>query len=254
MPPYDDGMDPLITSSGNPLIKRFKKLHRTRGRRETHQTIIEGRTVLALALTAGVGPVSVVALEDDTATIDEAREHGFPIALVSEDVLRSAADTQHPQSPVAMIDIPATPLLRRRDTLVLCDISDPGNVGTMIRSAAAFGWDVCVSGSTADVWSPKVLRAGVGCHFGVHISHSDDPIADVASLGLESVAAVVSDGGDPLRGERSVALLIGSESRGLSDEQTARADRTVTISTPGQVESLNAAVAASLLMYSFLPS
>jgi RNA methyltransferase, TrmH family len=252
--PYDGWMDSSITSFSNPLVKRFKRLHRTRGRRDAQQTIIEGPTVFGLAMDAGIEPVAMVAVEEDLVTAQIASRLGLPITLVSGEVLRAAADSMQPQSPVAMIDIPGNVSIRKRDTLVLFDISDPGNVGTMIRSAAAFGWDVCVTGATADPWSPKVLRSGVGTHFGRHISFSDDPVVDAHTAGLEVVAGVVAGGSEPVRGDPSIALMIGSEAHGLSEEDTERADRAVTLPMPGEVESLNAAVAASILMFTLTRS
>jgi len=247
--PYDDAMDVTITSFGNPLIKQFKKLHRAKGRRDTDQTIVEGPNVFGLAIDAGIEPVAVLVLEEDAVTRDLAVDGGFPIMVVTEAVMQAAADSANPQGPVALIDIPAAGSIRPRDTLVLQDIADPGNVGTMIRSAAAFGWDVCVSGSTADPWSPKVLRSGVGTHFGLHLASTDEPVLDAHAVGLEVVATVVADGGVPVRGDRPLALIIGSESHGLSKGDIQHADRTVTLPMPGPIESLNAAVVASILMY-----
>jgi TrmH family RNA methyltransferase len=177
------------------------------------------------------------------------RTRGWTAVVVPQEILTSASDTMHPQSPIASIAVPDTGLMRSRDTLILRDISDPGNVGTMFRSAAAFGWDVCVSGSTTDPWSPKALRAGVGSHFGLHLSSSVDPIVEAHAAGLEILAAVVTGGGQVIRSDRPIALLVGSEAHGLPDEVARLADRLITLSLPGGVESLNAAVAASVLMY-----
>ncbi|GMQ93173.1 MAG: RNA methyltransferase [Acidimicrobiia bacterium] len=242
-------MDATITSVSNPLIKQFKKLHRARRRREAAQTIVEGSNVFGLAIGAGIKPVAVLVLEEDKVTRELAADRGFPIMVVTEEVMKAAADSANPQGPVALIDVPAAGSIRPRDTLVLRDIADPGNVGTMIRSAAAFGWDVCVSGSTADAWSPKVLRSGVGTHFGVHLASTDNPVLDAHAVGLEVIATVVADGGESLRGDRPIALMIGSETHGLSRSDIEQADRTVTLNMPGAIESLNAAVAGSILMY-----
>lgn len=242
-------MDPAITSSSNPVVKRFRKLHRARGRRETGFTLLEGPTLFALAADAGVIPEAVLMGESDEATQVLCAERGWEPVLVLADVLGRAAESIHPQSPVVMIAIPPPSPMRTRDTLILRDVSDPGNVGTMIRSAAAFGWDVCISGASVDPWSPKVIRAGAGAHFALQISSSHDPISDARNLGLETVATIVSDGLDPARGEQPVALLIGSENSGLSPEDIGRADRTLTLPMSGETESLNAAVAASIAMY-----
>lgn len=205
--------------------------------------------MFAQMVTAGVVPEAIIAEASDEATMELCYSQGWVPSLVTAEVLTATADAVHPQSPVAAIRIPEGRAIRHRDSLILNDIADPGNVGTMFRSAAAFGWDVCVSGATADPWSPKVLRAGAGSHFGMHISSSDDPVADAHTAGLELLASIVSGGDDPDRGERRIALLIGSEAHGLSEKITTQANRNVTLSMPGGAESLNAAVAASILMY-----
>jgi len=131
----------------------------------------------------------------------------------------------------------------------MIDISDPGNVGTMIRSAAAFGWDLAVFGQTADPWSPKVLRAGAGNHFSSHIAVSDHPFDRSKMHDLDVVASVVSGGLPPNRLDRPMALLVGSEAHGLHGSVLEQVDRTVSLPMPGGTESLNAAIAASILMY-----
>lgn len=246
-------MNHIITSRGNPLVKQFKLLHRVRRRREAGLTIAEGPTVFGLAAAAGVVPEVIFALESDTETARICDQHGWVLTLVTPEILKTAADTVQPRSPVAIVSVPSSVPMRFRDTLIISDVSDPGNVGTMIRSAAAFGWDVCTTGATADPWSPKVLRAGAGSHFGVHLSTSPDPIFGAHELGLEVVATVASGGDPPKRGETLIALLIGSEAHGLSPRDRERSDRLLTLSMPGKTESLNAAVAASIAMYALAP-
>jgi TrmH family RNA methyltransferase len=242
-------MGPVITSTSNSLIKRIRGLHRQRGRRREGLTIVEGPILFGQMAGAGVTPEVILMLEDDDETLALCENRGWEPIAVSVEVLASAGDTVQPQSPVAAVPIPEAADIRWRDTLFLIDISDPGNTGTMIRSAAAFGWDVCISGSAADPWSPKVLRAGAGSHFDVHLAASSDPVAEARDAGLEVVASVVTGGGQPDRGNRPIALMIGSEAHGLSTGTAALADRALTIPMSGSVESLNAGVAASLLMY-----
>lgn len=242
-------MTTVITSVGNPLIKRTRSLHRSRGRRAAGLTLVEGPIVFPQMAATGVEPETILAIEDDDATAALCRTRGWTPTLVSREVLASASDTLHPKSPVAVIPIPNADAMRERDTLLLMNISDPGNVGTMIRCGVAFGWDVCRSGTTADPWSPKVLRAGAGSHFGAHLVASSDPIDEARSLGLEIVASVVTGGSEPTRSDQPIALMVGSEAHGLFQEDLVTADRRVTLSMEKGVESLNAGVAASILMY-----
>ncbi len=215
--------------------------------------MLEGPIVFSQMAAMGVIPEMILTIEDDDRTTALCRVHGWTPSFVSHEVLAAASDTLHPQSPVVAIPIPEPGAMRERDTLLLMDISDPGNVGTMIRSAAAFGWDVCTSGTTADPWSPKVLRAGTGSHFDVHLVASSDPVDKAQSLGLEIVASVVSGGDQPTGADGPIALMVGSEAHGLFQEDVSAADRRVTLSMSEGVESLNAGVAASILMYLLAP-
>jgi TrmH family RNA methyltransferase len=242
-------MEEAITSTHNPLIKRVRTLHRARGRRSAGLTLIEGPIVLSQMAAAGLNPETVLVTVDDAEAQELCRTYGWAPVVVSPEVLAAASDTVHPQSPIAVIPVPEPDAMRNQDTLVMVDMTDPGNVGTIVRSAAAFGWDVCVSGATTDPWSPKVLRAGAGSHFNMHLSFSADPVADGRAHDLEIVASTVSGGRSPRRGDQRIALLVGSEAHGLSEEQTASADEIVTLPMTQGVESLNAGVAASILMY-----
>ncbi len=201
------------------------------------------------AVAARVEMRNVLIERGDTHSLELCEARGYPSVMVTAEVLAAASDTVHPQSPVAMISQPQPDRMHFRDTLVLRGIGDPGNVGTMIRSAAAFGWDVCVTGDSAHPWNPKVIRSGAGAHFKVHLSFSTDPIGDARELGLDVVASVVSGGDPPVRGEHPMALLIGSEAHGLSVVDVEASSRCVTIAMAGNSESLNAAVAASILMF-----
>lgn len=212
-------------------------------------TLIEGPTIFAEALDAGMTLQSVLVERGDDRALQLCERYGHTPEIVTAEVLAAAGDTVHPQSPVAILPIPEPDRMHYRDTLVLRDISDPGNVGTMIRSAAAFAWDVCVTGDSAHPWNPKVVRSGAGAHFRVQLSFSMDPIGDARDLGLDVVASVVAGGGEPVGSDHPMALLIGSETSGLSTDDVERADRSVTLPMSGNTESLNAAVAAAILMY-----
>jgi TrmH family RNA methyltransferase len=179
--------------------------------------------------------------------------------LLSADVFASAVSTEEPQGIAALVHAPtfsadalfpaATPLV-----LVLAGLQDPGNVGTLIRSAEAFGASgVLLLPGTASPWNPKALRASAGSAFRVPMLTIAE--ADALSLlhdkGVPALAAVVH-GGVPVAEARlaePAALLIGNEGAGLSPALLAAADRRITIPTPGPVESLNAAIAGSLLLY-----
>jgi TrmH family RNA methyltransferase len=144
---------------------------------------------------------------------------------------------------VAVIEIPSRPLRPGRSVLVAWGITDPGNLGAMIRTAAAFGLDVMTGADSADLWSPKVLRAAAGSHFRTGFGPVD-------LNGFRTVAAVSFGGEDPRHlPDGPVAVLIGSEAHGLPSELANEADVRVSVPMPGGTESLNAAAAAAILCY-----
>jgi TrmH family RNA methyltransferase len=195
-------------------------------------------------------PLEVLCLPDDDST--QVLMRSYPDAsvhTVEDHVLRAAADAANPQSPLGVFARPASPGLTGDHVVVLVDISDPGNVGTIVRTAAALGWDVAVAGHTADPWSPKALRSGSGAHFSTNIVEVGSVESAFDRDRYVVVATVVSGGVSTIEDPRSVALLIGNESHGLSDHDRSFADIELTIPMPGGTESLNAAVAAALGMW-----
>ena len=241
-------MEP-VRSHRNPRVVEAARLHRVRERRATGKTILEGPGLLAEALAAGVMPDVVFALPEDTITARLAREHSFELTLVEEAALRRIADTETPRGPASVIAIPAPSRPTGRDVIVAWGLGDPGNVGTLIRTAAAFGWDFGYTPGTADPWAPKVLRAGAGGHFRLAIT----PVESMKTLeeaGLATVAMIVSGGVSPDElGSGSHALLVGEEATGLPADVIEGAAHKVSIPMPGGMESLNAAMAAGIVIY-----
>jgi RNA methyltransferase, TrmH family len=229
-----------ISSPHNERIKAVRRLQRAKGRREAGKTLLEGPHLLEAALAAGIVP-DVVFVAAGAEAVSDAIE-------VSDAVLDAIAPTETPRGPIAVVDIPDPAPLQAHDTFVLWDVSDPGNAGTLIRSAAGFGWNVAIHGGV-DVWSPKVLRAGAGAHFAVPVSAIDD-VGDLAAAGLAIVATVPVGGVDPheLAVDGPIALLVGNEAAGLPTSVVDAADALLTIPAFG-LESLNAAVAGSIAMY-----
>jgi len=242
-----------ISSTANERIKAVRRLRRWRERRKTRRTLVEGPNLVAAALGAGAVPVDVytVAGGDLVARCEAA---GSTIVEVSGPVLEAVSTTVEPQDPVGVIVIPEPARLETRRTVVAVDISDPGNVGTLIRSAGALGWQIALIGG-ADPWSPKVLRASAG----VQLSHPAVTVQGIDSLidvGLIPIATMVSGGVDPesVEMDRPIALLVGNEAHGLDDAVVEQCSGSVTIQMPGHVESLNAAVAGAIAMYALGPS
>ena len=243
----------IVTSTSNPRIKAIRSLHSSKGRRAAGSSLAEGPHVVSALLRSTVRPTLLVLTDtSDEGMLDEAtdgRRQSCDVLIVTPRVLSSISDTEEPRGPLAVFTIPTFATIRDRDTVVLHDVSDPGNVGTIVRSAVAFGYDVALSGSTADPWSPKAVRSSAGAVFEAHIARSDDPVADSRAAKLRTVATVVAGGGAPPPTPQSTAIIIGSEAAGLPEALVEQCDAMMTIPTAPGTESLNAAVAASIAMY-----
>lgn len=194
------------------------------------------------------------------------RANGAPTDVayeeVSEQVFRKMSDTKSPQGILCVVDMMNTSVdvflaqhtEGRCKFLVLENIQDPGNLGTMIRTCEAAGFDgIIASDATVDVYNPKVIRSTMGAIFRVPVVYSDNLIDTVSQLKDMDVniCAAHLNGSDYQAAEYGsrTAVLIGNEGNGLSEEISSKADTLVRIPMEGKVESLNAAVAAALMMY-----
>jgi TrmH family RNA methyltransferase len=237
-----------IESTTNERVKAVKRLHRSRERRQTGRTLVEGAKLVEAALEAGLVPVEVYLLER-WSLADRCESMGSQVFEVNRSVIEALSTTVEPQDVVAIVEMPEPTPLERRRTIVAVGISDPGNTGTLIRTAAALGWQSALLDG-ADAWSPKALRASAGAQLS-HPAIRLHSIEDLTAGGLAPAAMVVSGGLAPseVHLQQPVALLVGNEARGLSDEMVSRCDVAVTIPMSGGAESLNAAVAGAIAMY-----
>lgn len=175
--------------------------------------------------------------------------------LTESEAIERLSTLTTPTGPVAVfpfLDVEAGELLRRRERVVLLEgVQDPGNVGTIIRSAHAFGAGVALSAGCADLYNPKTVRSTMGSIFHVPVARELEAAAFVAeaqSHGFSMVAAVPSGGGKPDEmTDGKLVVAVGAEGSGLSKKVLDACDVAVTI--PAQAPSLNAAVAASVLLY-----
>ena len=214
--------------------------------------LLEGPHLLAAALDAGITPAAVLGTEAALAKPEIAelmrRVRLTPTALAPA-VFAAIADAE--TAPGIAAEIPIPQLRRDGPAVFLEGVQDPGNVGAIIRSAAAFGaGSVILDRQCADPWSPKVLRAGQGGHFAVGVRQADDLAAAIAEQGARLVCTVVA-GGRPLRGadlSGRIAWAFGAEGAGLSPAILAHAAERVTIPM-ATGESLNVAAAAAICLY-----
>jgi RNA methyltransferase, TrmH family len=188
----------------------------------------------------------------------EADRRGIPVVDVTDQEFATAAETDSPQGVLAVAEIPALALddLRLPDAtrlLVLDGVQDPGNVGTIVRTAAAFGALATVAlPGTVDVWNAKVVRSAMGAHFRHPALHCTGDELD-AFLRDHDIPLWGADGrGEPADGvprPERLALAVGNEGNGLSAAVRDRATRLVSIPIAADVESLNVAVATGILLY-----
>ncbi|MEX1125570.1 MAG: RNA methyltransferase [Acidimicrobiia bacterium] len=238
-----------VRSHKNRQVVDAARLHRVPERRERGETLIEGPHLLEEALAADVVPSLIFTLEDDEQTRGLAKGRGIDLVLVDSAGLARVAGTKSPRGPVAVIRIPEARNVEYGGVVVAWGVGDPGNVGTMIRTAAGFGWSFGYTEGTADPWAPKVLRAGAGAHFHAEVIFIES-LGQLESLGYQTLATVVDGGQAPSAlPDGRYAVLIGDESSGLPEAVAADATFRITIPMPGGIESLNAAMAAGMIVY-----
>jgi TrmH family RNA methyltransferase len=217
--------------------------------------LIEGGHLVEAFLDAG-GRIEELILSKATSPAFDAlakRSGKVPVVL-ADSAFRAIVDTESPSGIAAEISIPKPkPELATAASCVFLEgIQDAGNVGTILRSAAAFGVRHAVLGTgCADAWSPKVLRAGMGAHFAMDILESADLAAAISQFGGR-VACTVARGGVALKDadlSGRLGWIFGAEGQGVSAALAARAHLKVTIPMPGGAESLNVAAAAAICLY-----
>ena len=241
----------IITSKANSVVKNAKKLHQKKYRKSAY--LIEGWHLFEEAVQAGVTIEKVFALESYRDQLA-----AFPQTVwVSEEILRDLADTQTPQGIVAVIqkEEVGLPDLHQGKYLFLEDVQDPGNVGTMIRTADAAGFTgVIVSDKSADIYSLKTLRSMQGSHFHLPIYRMPltSFVEEAKKSDLPILATTLSRDSKDYRELSSLenfVLVMGNEGQGISSVMAESADQLVHISMKGQAESLNVAVAAGILIF-----
>jgi RNA methyltransferase, TrmH family len=176
-------------------------------------------------------------------------------------LLDAALATETPQGIAALVEPPRwnwEVILNRKQKktliVVLAGIQDPGNLGTILRSAEAFGaMGVIALAGTVNAWNPKAVRASAGSVFRVPVvaAKADECFAQLREAGVRILAATVRDAqpADQVELAGAIAIVIGNEGKGVPDDLIAKADARITIPCPGTVESLNAAMAATVLLY-----
>ncbi|MBR4080279.1 MAG: RNA methyltransferase [Clostridia bacterium] len=241
-----------LTSLKNPKIMAWRSLKDRKGRRETGCFLVEGRKMAEEALQSAFAVEAVL--------VDEQRAEEFtlpadvPVYLLPDHVLSAVCDTKTPQGIAAVLHMQGRDELGAR-VVALDGVQDPGNVGTILRTADAAGFTgVLLSEQCADVFSPKVLRATMGSIFRMPIRVTADLPGELTRLRSEGYSVLSSQlDGEPFFQRRDVGdrycLIIGNEGNGVSPEVQATATHRLRLPMRGGAESLNAAIAAGIMMY-----
>jgi TrmH family RNA methyltransferase len=245
----------LITSRTNPRLKQLRAALDGQLRLSDGYIGIEGEHLLEEALRSDMDVKSVFLREDRVLPASLVLPPTLEVITVAKDAFISA--TEAPQGIAALVTPPRhspEELLRGKPLIVVTEaLQDPGNLGTLIRTAEAFGATglVTLSG-TVSPWNQKALRASAGSALRLPIIAGDTATIDLLRRnGVRILAAVPADGIPATKAGlvEPCAILLGNEGAGLSDSMLGLADERITIPTPGPTESLNAAVAGSILLY-----
>ena len=248
----------IIKSPSNRIVKHIKSLHIKKNREKYVEFIASGLRLVQEASDAEVSffVFSDVVARDVKQSIKEL--DSFQAAkyfVVSDNIFKTLCDTENPQGIMAVVKIPKSHEISGSKFIILDNLQDPGNVGTIIRTANAFGLDgVILSDDCVDVYNPKVVRSSMGSIFHIPIYRDvniEECIVSLKNTGCHVYAAHLD--GEPI-GEKSSlqgksALIVGNEANGIRESVTQLVDALVKIPMPGTAESLNASVAAAILMY-----
>ena len=248
----------ILTSTKNAHIRRIRKLQSSaRARRKEGVFVVEGVRLAEEALASGWQPEIVLFTDDlndhGQRILNGFREMGIEVLAVASHVMQATSDTQTPQGilvvlPIPQWELPATPTF----VLIPDGVRDPGNLGTLLRTALAAGVEaVILPPGSVDAFSPKVVRGGMGAHFKLLIILMNWEAIEERLAGISIFLADSAGGVSHFEAgfKTPLALIIGAEATGAGDHAQDLATSRVHIPMPGKAESLNAAVAGSILMF-----
>jgi len=256
-------IDPeMITSTKNQHVQQIRELLAKKSSREEHGAfIVEGVRLCEEALKSGIPPRLVFYSETCSARglelVQQAGTAGSKVLFVKHDILDALSDTETTQGLLMVMQTHPLPLPQTLDfVLVIDQVRDPGNLGTILRTAMAAGAQAvfCTPGSV-DAWSPKVVRSAMGAHFYVPIAlKSWEDISSLCRQQKKPLTTYLAESADGIALWKAdlkspIALVIGGEAEGASAEVKAGVDALINIPMPGGFESLNAAVAASIILF-----
>lgn len=246
----------IITSIQNKRIKHTKALQtKARLRRSEMKLVLEGNRLITDALLRDGNPDYALYAPDnaDYDLIAKLQQKKCELIPVNDDVLQYVSDTQQAQGIIAVFFIPMPPLPKHPERIVIMDsIREPGNMGTILRTAGAAGVDlVILSPGSVDPYNPKVLRAGMGAHFRVPIVEA--PWNEIQGfcdgINIYSAAADGEIRYTDVDWTNSWAFIVGNEAHGISKQARKIANTDIAIPMASETESLNAAIASAVILF-----
>ncbi len=241
----------LITSTQNAQVKQWQKLKRKKERTKTNTFLVEGFHLVEEAITAG-WTIEKLILREET-ELPEWASH-LEAETVSEHVFKSITETETPQGIAAVVQMQDKKLKRHNRILLLDAVQDPGNLGTIIRTADAAGYDAIYLGEgSADRYNDKVIRATQGSIFHLPVLTADLEllVPELQDIGYTVWAAALEGAVDyrAVSAPEKTALLVGNEGAGIDKRLIAQSDMAVKIPIFGKAESLNVSIATGILLY-----
>lgn len=248
----------MISSPQNAKIKRIKRLqNKSRARKKEQAFVIEGVRLVEEALKYGWSPEIVLYTKKldkrGLQVVEEFQAQGVRVNCVTPEVMQAASDTETPQGLLAVLPLEKQPQPAKLDFVLIPDaIRDPGNLGTMLRTALAGGVDlVLLPPGTVDPHAPKVVRAAMGAHFRLPVIKTSWQEIKEKISALHVFVAEMEKGIPHTKANlhQPLALIIGNEARGPGERARQLANDWVHIPMPGKAESLNAAIAGAILIF-----
>ena len=236
-----------ITSVNNPLIKEIALLKNKRNRLITRKFIVEGYHLVEEAYNNGL-------LLQILSTEDKINYSGIDIIKTTDMVIKKLSSTIEPQGIIGIVQMPTFRKKEYKKYLVLDDVADPGNLGTIIRSSLALGIDaLIVSPDTVDEYNDKVLRATQGAIFKLPIFRENltNSLESLKQNNIPILVTSLKNASDLASLDRmdKFALVLGNEARGVKEEYVKQADKVIKITMHNNVESLNVAMSAGMIAY-----
>lgn len=237
-----------INSLKNPEIKHIVKLHNNKYRKEYNQSIVEGQRAVQTFLNSKIKIINIYITESNSELI---KNLNIKYTVVPEFIMQKISTQKTPPGILAIFNIPANPNWEELSSgIVLLELSNPGNMGTLIRTAVAVGAKTIVSIDSLDIWSPKVIQSTAGniAQAKIFITSWNTLIKNKKDIELYGL--VISNGQDvsTIKTNKSL-IIIGNEASGINFKYFNQIDKLITLPMPGGSESLNAAVAGSIALY-----